>query len=392
MPFQLIPIRRNLCGEYLAIHRMIATISIMFLYERDSWTEFTWDASRILSLLGNARFAQGRLLGQVANLGFNSDLELELNATVQGVIASSRIEGVDLDARSVRSSVARHLGLAVTEKNVDTRSVEGAVSLMMNATLNYDEPLTFDRLAGWHNALFPNGYSGLRKITVAQYRQGGMQVVSGAIGHEKVHYQAPDAAFIPAFMDEFLSWVNESTEDNFLKAGIAHLWFLAIHPFDDGNGRIARAIIELFCCRSDGDSRRFYSMAEYILRHRSEYYNALESAQRGSSDITQWLEWFLLALRASIESSIHSVDDVLARDAWWHELGSTVLNERQLKILKCLLEDFEGKLTTGKWAKMCKVSSDTALRDITDLVDKGILVRDETAGGRSTSYRLKGWS
>ena len=361
---------------------------VMYLYEHHDWTQFTWNDDVILPLLGNTRFAQGKLLGRIQDLGFSLESELELSAVCKEVIASSRIEGVSLDAEKVRSSVARNLGLDTYDPDLDTHSVDGAVAVLVDATSHCRELLTFERLAGWHNSLFPTGFSGLHRITVADWRTAAMSVVSGPVGHEKVHYEAPDASKVPELMDEFLSWANESKTDPLLKAGIAHLWFLTIHPFDNGNGRIARAITELFLARSDQSPRRFYSMADYILAHRESYYDALEHTQKGTSDVTSWLEWFLNALGGAIEESDEVIDGVLQRNAWWQAIQGISLNERQRKMLEKLLGDFEGKLTLGKWAKLCKVSSDTALRDINDLIAKGILVRDESASGRSTSYGL----
>ena len=362
----------------------------MYLHERDNWTRFTWDDKSIGPLLSDIRFAQGRLLGRVDSLGFSRDSSLELNTISREVIASSRIEGIELDAKSVRSSVARQLGLIDENPNMDTCAAEGAVSVMVDATRRFAEPVSFERLAGWHNTLFPTGYSGLRRITVADYRKGAMSVVSGPIGREKVHYAAPDPSLVPKLMDEFLTWCNTTQSDPILKAAIAHLWFLTIHPFDDGNGRIARALTELFLARSDKSPRRFYSMATHILQHRTEYYNTLERTQKSGPDITGWVLWFANALLASIEDSGRIVDETLQRDSWWRSVDGIELNDRQRSMLKRLLNGFEGKLTSGKWAKLCKVSPDTALRDITDLVNKGVLVRDPSAGGRSTSYKLRG--
>ncbi len=358
----------------------------MYLHEHPNWTHFIWDDDVILPLLSNVRFAQGKLLGRIQDLGFPLESEFELSTVCKEVIASSRIEGVSLNAEEVRSSVARNLGLNTYNSALDTHSVDGAVAVFMDATFHSSDSLTFDRLAGWHNSLFSTGFSGLRRITVAEWRTGPMSVVSGPIGHERVHYRAPDASKVPKLMDEFFAWANTSNNDALLKAGLAHLWFLSIHPFEDGNGRIARAITELFLTRSDQSPRRFYSMADYILKHRESYYDALEHAQKSASDVTNWLVWFLDALMGAIEESGETINGVLQRSAWWHSVQGVSLNERQRKMLERLLGGFEGKLTSGKWAKLCKVSSDTALRDINDLIAKGILMRDETASGRSTSY------
>ncbi len=360
----------------------------MLLYEQNHWTEFFWDEQRIAPLLSNVRFAQGRLLGRVSDLGFTIDSDLEVEALSTEVVASSRIEGVALNAQAVRSSVARQLGLEDYDKTLATQSVDGAVAVMLDATQNYSEPLTFDRMAGWHNALFPTGFSGLRKITVARWREAPMHIVSGPVGHERIHYVAPEAADVPRLMNDFIDWFNREDSSLVIKAAIAHLWFLTIHPFDDGNGRIARILTEMLLARSDGSPRRFYSMAAFILSHRENYYTALENAQHGTPDITEWLCWFLEALLHSLQNSEASIDESLRRSAWWHAIDGVALNDRQRLVLQKLLGHFEGKLTTSKWAKLCKTSTDTALRDINDLIAKGLLVRDETAGGRNTSYKL----
>ncbi len=359
----------------------------MYLHERDKWTNFTWDAAVVAPLLGDARFDQGNLLGRVAGLGFSVGDRLQLDAVSQEVVASSRIEGQELDPSKVRSSVARQLGLGPCDDSLDTGAVDGAVAVMLDATVNFAAPLTLERLAGWHAALFPAGYSGLRRIAVGQLRTGPMQVVSGAIGHEKMHYDAPAANAVPALMEEFLAWFNENSSDNLLKAAIAHLWFLTIHPYDDGNGRMARALTEMLLARSDGSARRFYSMASFIMAHREDYYREIESAQKGTRDITSWLVWFLQAFRCAIEASQEAVSAAEWRDAWWRRAEGVAMNQRQRYMLQRLMGDFQGKLTSGKWAKMCKVSSDTALRDISDLVAKGLLEK-APGSGRSTSYHV----
>ncbi|NHM14945.1 Fic family protein [Xiamenia xianingshaonis] len=360
----------------------------MYLHEHDNWTRFTWDDRAVAPLLSGVRFLQGRLLGRVSGLGFSLDAAIELDAVSGEVVASSRIEGVNLDAAKVRSSVARRLDLGSDGVPRDTRSVDGAVSILVDATQNCRDPLTFDRLASWHGALFPEGRSGLRKISVARYRTGPICVASGPIGRERIHFQAPDPSLVPGLMDEFLQWIDSDGCEGLISAAIAHLWFLTIHPFDDGNGRIARTITEMLLARSDGSPRRFYSMARHILDHRSEYYERLERSQKASPDVTEWVLWFLGALKESLVSSDERIGAVLRRDGWWRSVDGIELNDRQRRMLQRLLDGFEGKLTTSKWAKMCKVSQDSALRDINDLIEKGVLVRDAAAGGRSTSYLL----
>jgi len=361
----------------------------MYLHERENWTDFTWDERVVAPLLGNARFAQGKLLGRLENVGFDLSREIEVGSLSAEIIASSSIEGVRLDAAKVRSSVARRLGVSQLAGETDTRDVDGAVDVVLDAVGRRDEPLTAERMFGWHAALFPTGYSGLRKIEVASFRTSPMEVVSGPIGHEKVHFEAPPAQDVPALMEGFLAWFNAEPDcDLLVKAGLAHLRFLTVHPFEDGNGRIARALTEMLIARSDGSPRRFYSMAGYIATNRRGYYEAIEQAQKGTQDVTRWLAWFLTALEAAIETSSDEMSSVLARSAFWASLDSVPLNERQRKVLSLLAGDFEGKLTAKKWAKLCKVSPDTALRDINDLIAKGVLERN-AAGGRSTSYSLR---
>lgn len=359
----------------------------MFLHEQENWTDFTWDAEAVASSLGDARFAQGKLLGELERVGFDLAQEAEATSLASEVVASSGIEGVQLDAAKVRSSVARRLGIEDPLAAADTHDVDGAVDIVFDATSNCWEPLTAERLFSWHAALFPTGYSGLRKISVGQFRKTPMEVVSGPIGHEKIHFVAPAPERVDSLMAAFVEWFNGSEQDPLIVAGAAHLRFLTIHPFEDGNGRIARAMTELLLSRSDGSPRRFYSMSSYIAAHRNEYYNVIERAQRGGRDITGWLTWFLGAVKAAASSSSEELSSVVERSAFWASVSAVPLNDRQRKVLGMLVGDFEGKLTTRKWAKICKVSPDTALRDINDLIEKGVLVRDP-AGGRSTSYSL----
>ena len=360
----------------------------MYIYEGQNWIDFSWDEKVVTPLLSDVRFLQGSFLVRIDSLGFEVNSQLEIDAVSNEVIASSQIEGVRLDADEVRSSVARNLGITHLESPDETPAVDGAVSIIIDATQNHAEPLTRERLCAWHSALFPTGYSSPYKIDVGTYRKGAMSVVSGPVGHEKTHYEAPSSDQVPALMNEFLVWFNDVEMEQLIKAAIAHLWFLTIHPFDDGNGRIARAITEMMLARSDNSPRRYYSMASYILAHRKDYYSAIEQAEKGTSDVTEWIAWFLSALQGAIEESDVAVSGVLHREAWWQGVADVQLNERQRKMLQLLLGDFEGKLTSGKWAKICKVSSDTALRDINDLIAKDLLRRDESAGGRSTSYVL----
>ncbi len=322
------------------------------------------------------------------SLSIDTQSSLEADTLAGEVAASSRIEGVSLDAAKVRSSVACQLGIEAPGLPADMHDVDGAVSVMLDAVRRAGKPVTEERLFGWHGALFSTGYSGLRKRAVAQSRRRPMQVVSEPAGKEKVHYEAPDSRLVASLMEGFLQWLNEDeSKDPLVKAGITHLWFLTIHPFDDGNGRIARALTELLLARSDHANRRFYCMADYILKHRSSYYKVLERAQKGESDITRWLLWFLEAVEASIRESENKAKAAIERVRFWESLSDVALNERQRMMMQRLKGGFEGSLTARKWAKICKVSLDTALRDINDLIAKGVL-RRTASGGRSTAYVL----
>ena len=332
------------------------------------------------------------MIGRIENIGFDLKREALLRTLTQDVVKSSEIEGELLNKDQVRSSIARRLGLKISGSVDSDRYVDGVVEMMVDATQSYDAPLTDDRLFGWHAALFPTAHSGIYKITVGKWRtaEGGpMQVVSGAMGKERVHYEAPEADRLPAEMATFLAWFNDkSSNDPVIKAAIAHLWFLTIHPFDDGNGRIARAIADMQLARADGSSYRFYSMSSQIQAKRKEYYEILEKTQKGSMDITPWLKWFLHCLDTAISNADAVVESVLVKTRFWEAYREHDLNARQRTMLNKLMDGFIGKLTSSKWATITKSSQDTAGRDIQDLVTKGLLVRDE-GGGRSTSYLLK---
>lgn len=364
----------------------------LYIHENDDWTNFNWDNNKVMQKLGEARNLQGRLLGRMESLGFELQNEAVLNTLTLDVIKSSEIEGEFLDAEQVRSSIARRLGIDIAGAVESERHVDGVVEMMLDATQKYDAPLTKDRLFGWHAALFPFGWSNLYKITVADWRKdqtGPMQVVSGPMGKEKVHFQAPDAERVDAEMNKFLAWFeNESEIDLVLKAAIAHLWFVTIHPFDDGNGRITRAITDMALARSDKSIRRFYSMSAQIRIERKQYYEMLERTQKGNSDITGWILWFLQCLINAVQSSEETLSKILQKADFWREHSTTILNDRQQKVINRLLDGFAGKLTSSKWAKINKCSQDTALRDIQDLINKDILQK-EASGGRSTSYELK---
>lgn len=363
-----------------------------YIHEKENWTDFTWDNSKVMSILGELRNQQGRLLGKMESLGFDLQNEAVLNTLTLDVIKSSEIEGEYLEIEQVRSSLARRLGIEMAGAVEPSRQVDGIVEMMLDATQQYHLPLTKNRLFGWHAALFPSGWSNLYKITVADWRTdstGPMQVVSGPLGKEQVHYQAPSSDKIEAEMTRFLRWFeNEDAMDLVLKAAIAHLWFVTIHPFDDGNGRITRAITDMTLARSDKSRSRFYSMSAQIRMERKQYYLMLEKAQKGDSNITEWILWFMQCLLNAIKSSESILSQILHKAAFWKLHATTSFNERQQKIVNRLLDGFEGKLTTSKWAKITKCSQDTALRDIHDLIKKEVL-QQEASGGRSTNYVMK---
>lgn len=364
-----------------------------YIYQIRNWPEFHWDHEKLVPFLAQVRHRQGRLLGRMEGLGFILQAEASLQTLTLDVLKSSEIEGELLDPDQVRSSIARRLGMDVAGLIPADRNVEGVVEMMLDATQNYKTPLAEERLFGWHAALFPTGRSGMHKIVVGAWREHDksdpMQVVSGAMGREKVHYQAPDADLLNDEMNAFIKWFNkETTIDSVVKAAIAHLWFVTIHPFDDGNGRIARAIADMQLARSDGNNQRFYSMSAQIRKERNAYYNILEETQKGSLDVTAWLEWFLGCLDRALIATDETLAVVMQKAKLWEKHSTVSFNERQKLLLNKLLDGFDGKLTSSKWAKIAKCSSDTAIRDISDLLKKSILVK-EPAGGRSTSYILK---
>jgi len=362
-----------------------------YIHEKAQWPTFRWDHRRISQLLVDVRHRQGRLIGRMEGLGFQLQTEAVLNTLTEDVLKSSEIEGEKLDRDQVRSSIARRLGIDIGGLTPADRDVEGVVEMMLDATQHYDQPLTAQRLFDWHAALFPTGRSGMSRINVGAWRddkKGPMQVVSGPIGKERVHYEAPAAPRLRAEMKKFLDWFEkDDSNDLVLKAGVAHLWFVTIHPFDDGNGRIARAIADMVLARSEHSAKRFYSMSAQIRQERKAYYEILESTQKGALDITGWLEWFLACLSRAFDGSEKILAGVLSKARFWDRLADTEFNKRQRDMVNRLLNGFEGKLTSSKWAKLEKCSQDTALRDIEDLIRKGVL-RKESAGGRSTSYSL----
>ena len=359
-----------------------------YIYQKENWTDFVWDNAIVSAVLGDVRLLQGKMLGQIHSLGFSSKEEKKLEMLTLDVLKSSEIEGETLNYEQVRSSVARRLGINTAGLVTSPRDVEGVVEMMLDATQNYSEPLTEDRLFGWHAALFPTGYSGMHKITVARYRTEEMQIVSGAMGKEKVHYEAVAATDVEKEMKLFLDWFNDDTIqiDPVLKAAIAHFWFIIIHPFDDGNGRIARAISDRMLARSESSKERFYSLSKQILAERNDYYAVLKKTQH-NNDITDWLVWFLNCLKTALLETENSMQNILLKTEFWEKHNDILINERQRLMINKLFDDFYGKLTTSKWAKITKTSTDTALRDIKDLMEKGILQQEE-AGGRSVNYSL----
>ncbi|WP_010179675.1 Fic family protein [Aquimarina agarilytica] len=367
-------------------------INKVYIHEKDNWTNFTWNEKLVSKELAETRNLQGRLLGKMESLGFDLQDEAVLNTITLEIVKSSEIEGEILDLEQVRSSVARRLGIELAGAIESERHIDGIVEMMLDATQRYDLPLTKNRLFGWHSSLFPTGWSNMYKITVADWRKdttGPMQVVSGAMGKEKVHFEAPKSDRIDSEIENLINWIElENDLDPVLKSAIVHLWFITIHPFEDGNGRITRAITELLLARSDNSAKRFYSMSSQIRIERKQYYQILEKTQKGNSEITDWILWFLECLKNSFKSTSELLSRILLKAEFWKVNSKTIINKRQQKMLNKLLDGFNGKLTTSKWGKICKCSQDTALRDIQDLINKEILLK-EKSGGRSTNYELK---
>lgn len=363
-----------------------------YIHQLPDWPNFHWDDTLLLPKVSQVRHEQGVLVGKMSNLGFELKQEALLETYTLDVLKSTEIEGEFLNPEQVRSSIARHLGMDIGALLPADRGIEGVVEMILDATQNAQLPLTEDRICDWHAGLFPSGRSGMYKINVAKYRKnetGPMQVVSGAWGREKVHFQAPDAMKLEQEMRQFANWFNQQQDiDPVIKAGIAHLWFVTIHPFDDGNGRIARAITDLQLARAEGNFSRFYSMSAEIRLQRKGYYDILEKTQKETLEVTPWLSWFLDCLHSALDSTQKVLDGILYKARFWEKYATTVLNQRQILLINKLLGPFEGKLTSSKWAKIAKCSPDTALRDIQDLVLNEILEKEE-GGGRSTSYRLK---
>jgi len=364
----------------------------IYIWQYPEWPSFTWNDSRLIALLSEVRNLEGKIQGMMGGLGFDVQSMTALNVMTEDVLRSNEIEGVILNSDKVRSSIAKHLGIDTAGLPQPDRYTEGVVQIMMDAVTNCNKPLTPERLFNWHAALFPTGRSGMYPITVGAYRTGGepMQIVSGAMGKEKVHYEAPPSDVVPDMMTDFLRWINSdnTVTDPVLKAAVAHLWFVAIHPFDDGNGRLTRTITDMQLAKADGFHLRFYSMSAEILREKKTYYEILEHTTSNSTDITEWLEWFLNTMKSSILRAEETVKRVVSKSSFWQRHREIPMNERQVKMVNMLWDGFTGKLTSSKWAKITKTSQATALRDITDLIEKGILIA-AADGGRSSNYLLK---
>jgi len=372
-----------------------------YVWQRNDWPHWVYDHKRLAPLLAQLHLKQGYLLGRMHDLGLNLRDQATLRILTEDVLKTSEIEGETLKLDSVRSSIARRLGVDIGALAPADRHVDGVVDMVLDATRGHNIPLTTERLFGWHAAMFPTGRSSFTKIRVGQWRddaQGPMQVVSGPMHRQKVHYEAPPAVLLDAEMGNFLNWFNldnfrvnkltvDSQDDPVVKAGLAHLWFVTAHPFEDGNGRIARAVGDMALARAEKSAQRFYSLSAQIQREREEYYDRLEATQKGDLDCTTWLEWFLGCLLRAIQSADETLAQVLAKARFWQHWAGTPLNDRQIKLLNKLLDGFDGKLTSSKWAAIGKCSQDTALRDITELVERGVLKKSE-ASGRSTSYEL----
>lgn len=360
----------------------------MYIYERENWANFTWDNNKLLPFLASVRHLQGRLLGRMESLGFDFIEQATLESLILDVVDTSRIEGEFLNTELVRSSIARKLGIENADFVKTPRNIEGIVDVILDATQNFDQPLTEMRLLGWHNSLFETGFSGYQQIDVAKYRSGGMKVVSGVFGKEKIHFEAPSADIVPHEMEQFLNWLDsEKKLDLVLKSFIAHLWFVTIHPFDDGNGRIARAILDMFLAKSDNSKTRFYSLSNQIFKEHKQYNNIIEKTQKGTSDITQYLEWFLGCFERALLASEQNLEIILDKAHFWDTHKSTNINDRQRLVINYLYDNYGkelGFLRTSTYAKHAQCSSDTALRDLQDLVAKKMLKVEDS--GKKTNY------
>jgi Fic family protein len=362
----------------------------MYIHEKENWTNFSWNNERLLPTLASVRHLQGKLLGQMGNLGFDLTERATLESLILDVIDTSKIEGEFLNPELVRSSIARKLGIEGAEFTTTPRNIDGIVDVLLDATQNFQKPLTEERLLGWHNSLFQSGYSGYTMIDVARYRSAGMKVVSGAFGREKIHFEAPTSERVPQEMDLFLAWLNnESHSDLVIKSAISHLWFVTIHPFDDGNGRLARAIMDMLLARSDNSKIRFYSMSNQIFKEHKRYNEIIEKTQKGTGDITEYLEWFLNCFERALHSSDKNLEIILDKSRFWDKHKFTSINERQRNIINYLYDNYDeevGFLRTSAYAKFAKCSTDTALRDLQDLVKRGMLQVEDS--GKKTNYLI----
>jgi len=391
-------IHRTSCGEYIdpAVNNphnlRMKRGDKTYIWQLADWPHWTYNHLRLTPLLAQVHQAQGHLSGRMHDLGLDLRDQATLRVLTEDVLKTSEIEGEILNPDSVRSSVARRLGIEIGALAPADRHVDGVVDMVLDATRDHDSPLTAGRLCGWHAAMFPTGHSGLRKIRVGAWRddaQGPMQVVSGPLQRQTVHYEAPPARLLDVEMTDFMQWFSTDPQnDPVIKAGLAHLWFVTIHPFEDGNGRIARAVGDMVLARAEHSVQRYYSLSAQIQRERKEYYDRLEATQKGAMDVTGWLEWFLGCLLRAVQGADETLSSVLEKAGFWRRWSGMPMNDRQIRILNRLLDGFEGKLTSSKWAAIAKCSQDTALRDITDLVERNILMRSQ-ASGRSTSYELK---
>lgn len=363
----------------------------MYIYENQNWPKFIWRTEEISDLLSKVSFLQGNLLGKMQQLGFDLQQEALLHTLTDEITKSCEIEGESLNSEQVRSSIARRLNIKNSNSIISSHHIDGIVEMMVDATHNYNAPLTKERICGWHAALFPTGYSGMCKIKVGDLRNDAdvpMQVVSSKSGREIVYYEAPQAKFLPEMLQEFLTWFNASLELNpLIKAAISHLWFITLHPFEDGNGRISRAITDMMLAKAENTAYRFYSMSAQIQKEKKMYYQILESTQKGNMDITDWLKWFLECLWASMKSSEGLIEKIMQKSKLWQKFNLVALDDNQRKIINMLFDGFEGNLTSGKWAKICKCSQDTAGRSLKYLVEHDIL--EQVGAGRSTHYILK---
>ena len=362
-----------------------------YIWQQDEWPQMKWDDKQLGSLLSEVNTLRGQLMGRLSMFGFEEQNLSMLNSLTQEILHSAKIEGEELNRDSVRSSLARQLGLKYEGLHAPDHYTEGVVQIMLDAVQNNYNPLDSERFFAWHAALFPTGRSGMYRITVGAWRTGEepMQVVSGAMGHQQVHYEAPASKQVPQMMNQLIDWVNNANHiDPIIKAAVAHLWFVTVHPFDDGNGRICRTLTETLLARADKSTQRYYSLSSEILNHRKAYYEHLEKAQKGNLDITEWIGWFLQTLKESIEAALQKTANVAYKTTFWQQHRDTPLNDRQRKVLNMLLDGFDGKLNSSKWYKINHCSQDTANRDIRDLIAKGILQQTQE-GGRSTNYELK---